>query len=66
VIAVGGSYGTLSEIAFALLCGALVVGLDTWRAERTGHPAPPILQAASPEEAVALALRSVQRPPGSS
>ncbi|MCL5021895.1 MAG: TIGR00725 family protein [Nitrospirae bacterium] len=30
VIAVGGEYGTLSEIAFALQMGKPVVGIDTW------------------------------------
>jgi uncharacterized protein (TIGR00725 family) len=30
LIAVGGGYGTLSEIAFALKAGKRVVGLDSW------------------------------------
>lgn len=30
VIAVGGGYGTLSEIALALKAGTRVIGLDTW------------------------------------
>ncbi len=30
VIAVGGEYGTLSEIAFALQMGKPVVGIETW------------------------------------
>src|SRR5690349_2010926 len=30
VIAVGGAYGTLSEIAFALRTGVPVVGVGTW------------------------------------
>jgi len=30
VVAVGGAYGTLSEIALALSAGVGVVGLDTW------------------------------------
>jgi uncharacterized protein (TIGR00725 family) len=30
VIAVGGAYGTLSEIALALKAGKRVVGVDTW------------------------------------
>jgi uncharacterized protein (TIGR00725 family) len=30
VIAIGGGYGTLSEIALALKAGVPVVGLDTW------------------------------------
>jgi uncharacterized protein (TIGR00725 family) len=30
LIAVGGAYGTLSEIALALVAGVPVIGLDTW------------------------------------
>ncbi len=30
LIAIGGEYGTLSEIAFALKMGKTVIGLDTW------------------------------------
>jgi uncharacterized protein (TIGR00725 family) len=30
VIAIGGGYGTLSEIALALKAGKRVVGLETW------------------------------------
>jgi predicted polyphosphate/ATP-dependent NAD kinase len=33
VIAVGGGYGTLSEIALALRAGTPVIGLDTWDVE---------------------------------
>ena len=32
IIAIDGSYGTLSEIALALKCGTPVVGLGTWGA----------------------------------
>jgi len=56
VVAVGGSYGTLSEIAHALRLGVPVVGLGTWHAERKGHPPPPIHRAESPTEAASLAL----------
>jgi uncharacterized protein (TIGR00725 family) len=52
VIAVGGSYGTLSEIAFALSFGTPVVGLGTWRVEREGHAPAPIVYVATPGEAV--------------
>jgi hypothetical protein len=41
VIAVGGAYGTLSEIAFALRTGVRVIGLGTWDidgVERVGSP----------------------------
>ncbi|MGD8966356.1 MAG: TIGR00725 family protein [Anaerolineae bacterium] len=56
VIAIGGSYGTLSEIAFALGFGTPVVGLGTWVMEREGHPAPPVVYVETPEEAVERAL----------
>jgi uncharacterized protein (TIGR00725 family) len=56
VVAIGGSYGTLSEIAFALAFGTPVVGLGTWEVKHKGHPAVPIVYAATPEEAAARAL----------
>ncbi len=56
VVAVGGSYGTLSEIAFSLSFGTPVVGLGTWELRRDGHPDVPIIYAATPEEAAARAL----------
>ena len=53
VIAVGGSYGTLAEIAFALRLGRRVVVLE-------GAPqAEGALTAATPAEAVELALRDL-------
>jgi uncharacterized protein (TIGR00725 family) len=55
-VAVGGSYGTLSEIAFALAFGVPVVGLGTWEVGRKGHPPVPIVYATTPEEAAAHAL----------
>ncbi len=39
-IAVGGAYGTLSEIAFALRAGRPVVGLGTWELRRAGLDVP--------------------------
>lgn len=51
-IAVGGEYGTLSEIAFALKQGLPVAGLGTWHLSREGAPADAIFRASSPEEAV--------------
>ena len=33
VVAIGGRYGTLSEIAFALKHGVPVVGVGTWKLE---------------------------------
>jgi len=49
VIAVGGSYGTLSEIALALRAELKVYGLHTWEIDG-------IEPVASPEEAVERAL----------
>jgi uncharacterized protein (TIGR00725 family) len=48
LVAVGGSYGTLSEIGFALKMGKKVVGLRTWDIKG-------IVPAATAEEAVRLA-----------
>jgi len=61
VIAIGGSYGTLSEIGFALSFGVPVVGLWTWEVRREGHPPAPILRASTPEEAVERALALARR-----
>jgi uncharacterized protein (TIGR00725 family) len=56
VIAVGGEFGTLSEIAFALKLGRSVIGLGTWELARDGQPAEAIIMAQTAEEAVRLAL----------
>ena len=61
VIAIGGSYGTLSEIAYALRFGTPVIGVGTWHMARETHPLPPIYRIDSPEEAVALALELVNQ-----
>ncbi len=61
VIAVGGEYGTLSEIAFALKFGIPVVGLDTWQLARQGKTVPAIVQATNAKEAVDAALRSIAK-----
>ena len=56
VIAIAGSFGTLSEIAYSLDFGTPVVGLRTWKVEREGHPAAPIVYTDDPQEAVKEAL----------
>jgi uncharacterized protein (TIGR00725 family) len=53
VIAVGGGYGTLSEIALAAKMGKLVVGLDTWALPGADGA---VVHADSAEDAVRLAL----------
>lgn len=64
LIAVGGEYGTLSEIALALDLGRPVVGLSTWDLRRPGEaaPDPGLRLAESPAGAVALALELGGRP----
>ncbi len=49
LVAVGGSYGTLSEIGFALKAGKKVVGLKSWEIKG-------MVPAATAEEAVRLAI----------
>ena len=56
VIAIGGGYGTLSEIGIALKQGRRVIGLDTWVAGKTDGEEAAIETAQNPEEAVAIAL----------
>jgi uncharacterized protein (TIGR00725 family) len=59
VIAIGGGYGTLSEIAIALKMGKKVVGLNTWRAEDHRGAYADIYEADTPEEAVSVAASFV-------
>ncbi len=56
VIAIGGEYGTLSEIAFALKFGVPVIGLGTWQLAQGGEILSEIIEAKSAQEAVELAL----------
>jgi uncharacterized protein (TIGR00725 family) len=65
VIAVGGEFGTLSEIALALKMGKPVVGLGTWSLDLEGLPGDPLQRAADPPEAVAKALEAAERSVGS-
>jgi hypothetical protein len=59
VIAVGGEYGILSEIAFALKFGRPVVGLHTWRVSGPNQTALPIHSVDSAAQAVAAALAAL-------
>ncbi len=61
VIAVDGSYGTLSEIAFAIIHGVPLVGLDTWDFDYRGHDSDKIVRAATPLEAVQIAIEMAQQ-----
>jgi len=60
VIAIGGRYGTLSEIAFAKIEGIAVVGLQTWELRREGMKDDAIQPAVDPREAVRLALEAAR------
>lgn len=53
LIAVGGSYGTLSEIAIALKTGCPVFGLATWEIEG-------VVPCGTPDEAVKRALEAAR------
>jgi uncharacterized protein (TIGR00725 family) len=61
VIAVGGEWGTLSEIGFARRLGRTVALLRGWTLTGEGPmaDAPGVVRADSPEEAVANAMRSL-------
>ena len=57
VVAVGGAYGTLSEIALALKTGVPVVGIDSW-------PIDGIERVGSPREAAERAIELARRGAG--
>jgi uncharacterized protein (TIGR00725 family) len=57
VIAIGGGYGTLSEIAIALKMSRPVFGIKTWDIEG-------VIKCATPEEAVLRAVRAALLYPG--
>jgi uncharacterized protein (TIGR00725 family) len=65
VIVVGGSWGTLSELALAMRHGGVpVVTLGGWQViDRDGRPVPGPVPAADPEHAVELALAGAGHPP---
>ncbi len=61
LIAVDGSYGTLSEIAFGLIAGRPIVGLNTWELRDPAGREPPIERVSSAAEAVEACERAVAR-----
>lgn len=61
VIAVGGEYGTLSEIAFALRLGTPVVGIGTWELAQGGRPVDAIVRVATAAEAADAAFQAILR-----
>jgi uncharacterized protein (TIGR00725 family) len=62
VIAIDGSYGTLSEIAYALINDLPVVGIDTWDFNYDGFTGQErIVRVTDPSEAVATAIELAER-----
>lgn len=61
VIAIDGSFGTLSEIGYALADGTTVVGLDTWSLSVNGREDTSIVRATSPVDAVEKAIAAVRQ-----
>lgn len=57
VIAIGGGYGTLSEIGFALKLGIPVVGIHTWELHRDGQVDTGIVAVRDAAAAVAAVLK---------
>ena len=61
IIAVGGGYGTLTEIGYALDSKKPVIGLKTWTFSRDNHMDKSIIRARSAKEAVNKALKLIKR-----
>ncbi len=62
VIAVGGAYGTLSEIGLARAIGRPVVLLDSWRLQHD-EGIDGVFYATTPQQAITLALDALGIPP---
>ena len=60
VIAIDGSYGTLSEIAYALQGEIPVIGLNTWSLTKDDQSENPIIQMTNPADAVNKALELIK------
>ena len=60
VIAIAGSYGTLSEIGHALQSGIPVIGLNTWSLYRNGQQDNTIIPATSAADAVGKAITAIK------
>lgn len=60
VIAIDGSYGTLTEIGHALQSGIPAIGLGTWSISLGGKVDKNIIIAKNPKEAVDIAMKSIK------
>lgn len=61
VIAVGGEWGTLSEIALARKIGKPVIGLHTWTLQHPDQRPVDIIDVETPAQAVEAALEALKR-----
>lgn len=60
VIAIDGSYGTLTEIGYALQAGIPVIGLGTWSLAKDDKADKNIIIAQNPKDAVDKAMESIK------
>ena len=60
VVAIGGGWGTLSEIALALRAGKAVIGLGTWSPAHARTAGTGVVVAGGPDDAVRLAMESIR------
>jgi hypothetical protein len=61
VIAIDGAYGTLSEIAYALIHDVPIVGLDTWHFSYPGHDAERMPRAKDAVDAAKKAIAAAEK-----
>jgi uncharacterized protein (TIGR00725 family) len=61
VIAIDGSYGTLTEIGYALQAGIPVIGLATWSLAIYGKADKSIILAKNPQDAVDKAMAAIKK-----
>jgi uncharacterized protein (TIGR00725 family) len=60
IIAIEGSYGTLSEMALALAYHKPVISLGSWTFSREGHEPPPVIEATDARDAVEKAMAAAR------
>jgi len=63
VIAIDGAYGTLTEIAYALIHEVPIVGLNTWDFSYPGHDAERLIRAENAVDAVEKAIAAAKARP---
>ena len=61
IIAIDGSYGTLTEMAYAFDLGKKVFGLKSWDLEKVGVPSDLYVAVKTPREAVDRAIEEAMR-----